>query len=54
MGSALSQVFKAKSLVEKENVTEQLKAAAPIEWVQKLNNIRNCAYEIVMDEVFKM
>ncbi len=41
-----------KSLAEKENVTEQLKATAPMVWVQKLNNIRNRASEIVVEEVF--
>lgn len=40
-----------KSLAEKENVTENLKAAAPMEWVQKMNNIRNRATEIVNAEV---
>lgn len=36
-----------KSLAENEGVTEKLKAAAPMEWVQKMNNIRNRATEIV-------
>ena len=40
-----------KSLAENENVTENLKAAAPMEWVQKMNNIRNRATEIVNAEV---
>ena len=40
-----------KSLAEKENVTEDLKAAAPMEWVQKMNNIRNRATEIVNAEM---
>lgn len=40
-----------KSLVENEGVTEKLKAAAPMEWVQKMNNIRNRATEIVNAEV---
>ena len=40
-----------KSLAEKEGVTEKLKAAAPMEWVQKMNNIRNRATEIVNAEV---
>ena len=40
-----------KSLAEKEGVTEKLKAAAPIEWVRKMNNIRNRATEIVNKEV---
>lgn len=40
-----------KSLAEKEGVTEKLKADAPMEWVQKMNNIRNRATEIVNAEV---
>ncbi len=40
-----------KSLAEKEGVTENLRAAAPMEWVQKMNNIRNRATEIVNAEV---
>ena len=40
-----------KSLAEKEGVTEILKAAAPMKWVQKMNNIRNRATEIVNAEV---
>ena len=40
-----------KSLVEKENVTESLKADDMMLWVQKMNNIRNRATEIVNTEV---
>lgn len=40
-----------KSLAEKEGVTEKLKAAVPMKWVQKMNNIRNRATEIVNAEV---
>lgn len=40
-----------KSLVEKENVTGKLKADNPMLWVQKMNNIRNRAMEIVNNEV---
>lgn len=40
-----------KSLAEKENVTEKLKAKNPMMWVQKMNNIRNRATEIVNGEV---
>lgn len=40
-----------KSLIEQECVTEKIKAEKPIEWVQKMNNIRNCATEIVNNEV---
>lgn len=40
-----------KSLAEKENVTEKLKAENSMLWVRKMNNIRNRAMEIVNSEV---
>ena len=40
-----------KSLAEKENVTEKLKADNPMLWVRKMNNIRNRAMEVVNSEV---
>lgn len=40
-----------KELAEKENVTEELKAADFMLWVQKINNIRNRAIEIVNFEL---
>ena len=40
-----------KELAEKENVTEELKASDMMLWVQKMNNIRNCATEIVNAEL---
>ena len=40
-----------KELAEKENVTEELKAYDMLLWVQKMNNIRNRAAEIVNNEV---
>lgn len=40
-----------KSLAEQENITEKMKAQKPMEWVGKMNNIRNCAAEIVNNEV---
>lgn len=40
-----------KSLVEKENVTEQLKENDMLLWVKKMNNIRNRVMEIVNSEV---
>lgn len=36
-----------KDLAEKENVTEELKASNQMLWVQKMNNIRNRATEVV-------
>ena len=38
-------------LAEKENVTEALKAENAMEWVQKMNNIRSRAAEIVNAEL---
>ena len=40
-----------KSLAEKENVTEKLKADNMMEWVQKTNNMRNRATEIVNEKL---
>lgn len=44
-----------KGLAEKENVTEELKATDQMQWVQKMNNIRNRATEIVnADIIYKV
>ncbi len=40
-----------KQIAEREGVTEQLKANNQIEWVQRMNNIRNRATEIVNTEL---
>ena len=40
-----------KSLAENENVTEKLKAENTMLWVQKMNNIRNRATEIVNNQI---
>ena len=40
-----------KELAEKENVTEELKSTDQMLWVRKMNNIRNCATEIVNAEI---
>ena len=40
-----------KELAEKENVTEELKSTDQMLWVQKMNNIRNRATEIVNAEI---
>lgn len=40
-----------KDLAEKENVTEKFKADDMMLWVQKMNNIRNRATEIVNAEL---
>ena len=38
-------------MAEREGVTEALKASAQLEWVGRMNNIRNRAEEIVLAEV---
>lgn len=40
-----------KQYTEKEGITEQLKATDQMKWVQKMNNIREHANELVMKEV---
>lgn len=43
-----------KRLSEEENVTENLKATNPTEWVRQSNNIRNRAAEIVCGSDFHL
>lgn len=40
-----------KQMAEAESVTETLKAANRMEWVGRMNNIRNRAMEIVNSEL---
>ena len=40
-----------KQLAEQEGITEQFKAENQMEWVRKMNNIRNRAKEIVYNEL---
>ena len=40
-----------KQIAERESMTEQFKADNQMVWVQKMNNIRNCATEIVNAEL---
>lgn len=40
-----------KQMAKMEGVTEELKAADPMEWVGRMNNIRNRAMEIVNSEL---
>ena len=40
-----------KAIAKQEGVTEALKAADQIEWVRRMNNIRNRAEEIVLNEI---
>ena len=34
-----------------EGVTEALKRTNQLEWVRRMNNIRNCAEEVVLNEI---
>lgn len=40
-----------KQLAEKQGVTEQLKVTDQMVWVQKMNNIRNSAQEVVFNDL---
>ena len=39
------------NMKQAQGITEQLKAENALEWVQRLNNIRACAMEIVNEEI---
>ena len=40
-----------KEYAEKEGITEELKATDQMQWVQKMNNIRECVIETVYSDV---
>ena len=40
--------FLMKQFAERENITEELKANNQMEWVQKMNNIKNTVEEIIL------
>lgn len=40
-----------KQMAEKESITEELKANNQIEWIQRMNNIKNRAEETVLKEL---
>lgn len=40
-----------KRMKVQESITEELKAENQLEWVQRMNNIRNCVSEIVYKEL---
>ena len=39
-----------KQMKERQSITEELKASDQLEWVRRMNNIRNAADEIVLNE----
>ncbi len=40
-----------RQMAAKEGITEELKAADPMAWVQRMNNFRACAEEIILKEL---
>ena len=40
-----------KQFAEKENITEELKATNQMEWLQKMNAIKNAVEEIIFKEL---
>ena len=40
-----------EQMAKKENITEELKSNNQLEWVQKMNNIKNRAEEIVLNQI---
>lgn len=40
-----------KQFIEKENITEDLKATNQMEWVGKMNSIKNAVEEIILKEL---
>ena len=40
-----------KKFIEKENITEELKATNQMEWVCRMNNIKNRVEEIIFNEL---
>ena len=40
-----------KQFAEKENITENLKATNQMEWVGKMNSIKNAVEEIILKEL---
>lgn len=40
-----------KQMAERENITEQMKADNQLMWVQRMNNIKNRATEIVNTDI---
>lgn len=43
--------FLIPAMAKQEGVTEALKASSQMEWVDRMNNIRNRAEEIILHEL---
>lgn len=46
--------YLVKQLAEREGITEKLKAKDQMEWVQRMNSVRNRALEIVNTDIIYM
>ncbi len=44
-------VILVSQMMEKQGITEELKARDQMEWVRAVNNVRNAAEEIVLKEL---
>ncbi len=44
-------VLSTKEYADRQGVTAQLKADMPLEWVQRMNNIRNAVEEVINKEL---
>lgn len=40
-----------KQMAEREGITEELKAENQMLWIQKMNNVRECAAEVINKEI---
>lgn len=43
--------YLVQQLTQQEGITEELKEQNQMLWIQKMNNIRNCAEEIILSEL---
>ena len=44
-------VILVRQMMERQDITEELKARDQMEWVRAVNNVRNAAEEIVLKEL---
>ena len=44
-------VILVRQMMERQGITEELKACDQMEWVRAVNNVRNAAEEIVLKEL---
>lgn len=53
VGQQAEEMFSqlVKQLAEQEGITEQLKADRQMEWVGRMNNVRNQSEEIILQEL---